>query len=538
MKKILKLGTRRSLLAWTQSSWVAREIEKTSPDIAVELVGIETQGDRIQDIPLQKVEGKEFFVAEIDQALRAGSVDLTVHSLKDLSLDRPSEFVSAAIPRRENSRDVILFGPHARARLAAGQALKIGTSSPRRLENLRGFLDRALPFTEKGHPRAQFVEIRGNVNTRLSRVHEAVGAEKYLDGVVLAFAGLIRLNSDSEAREKMAPLMRGIHWMVLPLTENPTAPGQGALAIECRANDSAVQGVLKKLDHATSRAEVAAERAILRRSGGGCHQKFGASALTLDGVGKVLVIRGRDQAGVEMNEIQWDRPAKPAGLGASGAAGGAAAGAAGGTAAAGGVRAWDGSLHRAEKATRGQSAIQEATHARLDPVSQASCVFVAHSRAVPTAEVAAAISGPGQRVWTAGVQSWWKLAEKGIWVEGCAEGFGWDHIRKTLSEPILGLSKPDGWVILTHEDSSVEEGTKVATYRISEESERDASQDLVGYTHFFWGSGTQFQKHIRHVPPGAHHACGAGKTAKVLRDAGVAFQVFPSIEEWRKWIQN
>src|SRR5689334_20019725 len=107
----LKLGTRRSLLAWAQSSWVARELERLNPGLRVELVGIDTRGDKIQDVPLQSVQGKEFFVAELDDALRSGRVDLTVHSLKDLSLDRPPEFTCAAIPRRRNPRDAALFGP-------------------------------------------------------------------------------------------------------------------------------------------------------------------------------------------------------------------------------------------------------------------------------------------------------------------------------------------------------------------------------------------------------------------------------------------
>src|SRR5690242_2122337 len=104
MKSNLKLGTRRSLLAWAQSSWVAKEVERLNPGIHVELVGIETRGDRIQDISLQNVEGKDFFVAELDQALLSGEVDFTVHSMKDLSLSRPTQLICAAIPKRENPR--------------------------------------------------------------------------------------------------------------------------------------------------------------------------------------------------------------------------------------------------------------------------------------------------------------------------------------------------------------------------------------------------------------------------------------------------
>src|ERR1700733_1025487 len=121
---VLKLGTRKSLLAWAQSSWVARQIEKHNPGTRVELVGIETRGDKIQDVSLQVASqmtgGKEFFVAEIDEALRSGAVDLTVHSMKDLSLDRPQELMNAAIPKRENPRDVALFSPGILKKLREG----------------------------------------------------------------------------------------------------------------------------------------------------------------------------------------------------------------------------------------------------------------------------------------------------------------------------------------------------------------------------------------------------------------------------------
>src|SRR5262249_8607171 len=141
----LRLGTRRSALAWAQSLWVAERIEALNPGTRVELVPIETRGDRITDVALSRVEGKDFFSAEIDTALLAGDVDLTVHSLKDLRLERPPELALAAIPKRENPRDVIVFRADVAARARSGETLRIGTSAPRRLENVPRFLARALP---------------------------------------------------------------------------------------------------------------------------------------------------------------------------------------------------------------------------------------------------------------------------------------------------------------------------------------------------------------------------------------------------------
>src|SRR5690606_4539696 len=143
--KTLRLGTRRSALAWIQSSQVAAALRAAHPGIEVELVGIDTRGDRVLDKPLSQMEGKEFFTAEIDHALDEGRVDFTVHSLKDLSLERPPQFVLAAVPQRANPRDLALFAPDVPARLAAGESLRIGTSSPRRAELLPALLARAPP---------------------------------------------------------------------------------------------------------------------------------------------------------------------------------------------------------------------------------------------------------------------------------------------------------------------------------------------------------------------------------------------------------
>src|SRR5512138_2583435 len=114
--KTLRLGTRRSALAWIQSSQVAAALRAAHPGLTVELVGIETRGDRVLDKPLSQIEGKEFFTAELAHALAAGRVDFTVHSLKDLSLERPPQFVLAAVPHRANQRDIALFAPDVPAR--------------------------------------------------------------------------------------------------------------------------------------------------------------------------------------------------------------------------------------------------------------------------------------------------------------------------------------------------------------------------------------------------------------------------------------
>src|SRR5262245_11672105 len=399
MAKALRLGTRRSTLAWAQSLWVAQQLQDAARGRSIELVPIETRGDRITDVPLRELEGKEFFTAEIDQALLTGAVDLTVHSLKDLSLERPAGIALAAIPRRENPRDVILLHRDASARLARGGHLRIGTSAPRRVENVPRFLERALPGKPRG--RIECIEIRGNVDTRLGRLHEADDHPRKLDGVVLAFAGLVRLWRDVRAdggRDKLARLLRDVRWMVLPITDCPSAPGQGALAVECRTDDEAVRALLASLSDADTARQVGEERRVLAEFGGGCHQQFGATCVEHPSCGLLLYVKGRGADGQSLDRVEWlAMPPAPGGS----------------------VNPWDGFTPRESHevpAAAISAEVQSTLRGRTSPV------FVAHSRALP-AGVEADLEG--RRVWTSGTASWWRLAERGVWVEGCAEGLGY-----------------------------------------------------------------------------------------------------------------
>lgn len=521
MKQTLKLGTRRSLLAWAQSSWVAREIERLNPETQVELVGIDTRGDQNQasNIPLHQLkdQGKEFFVAELDTALREKNVDVTVHSLKDLSLDRPKEFVLGAIPRRENPRDAILFGPRTMDRLKRGKTLRIGTSSPRRVENIPTFLQSALPG---GQAKVEFIEIRGNVNTRLARVQEAEDSPRYLDGVVLAFAGLIRLWADEKARTEMRALLNGVRWMILPLRECPAAPGQGALAVECRADDARVRQALSRLHDATAADHVALEREVLATSGGGCHQRFGATAFAASpGLSRLMYVRGKWPNGAMVDELRWEAPAAVAKGGAASA------------------RAWDGTewRRRGDVSEAGGTLTSEAT-----PWSSAAgeAVFVAHSRAADVFGDPGARIGRA-RVWTSGTPSWFRLARAGVWVEGCAEGLGYDFVEPTLHEPVLQL--PTRWTVLTHTSATGWDSEKrvIATYEVSEEAYDDeARAALKSATHVYWSSASQFDQLSHLASRDAVHACGPGKTARHLSTKGVRHDVFPSSDDWRKWVSG
>ena len=260
---VLRLGTRRSALATAQSRWVGDRIEAAAAasgfDVRVELVELTSHGDS-SPAPLSSFGGVGVFVTRLREALLAGEVDLAVHSLKDLPTAPAAGLLLAAVPPREDPRDVLV----ARDGLTLGElpaGSRLGTGSPRRAAQLRA-LGLGLDV----------VDVRGNVDTRLRFV-----AEGRLDGVVVARAGLLRLRRADEATEVIDPLL------MLP------APGQGALAVECRDStadgsaDEILAGVVRRLDDRCTRAAVTAERGLLAALEAGCAAPLGALADVMEG---------------------------------------------------------------------------------------------------------------------------------------------------------------------------------------------------------------------------------------------------------------
>jgi hydroxymethylbilane synthase len=247
----LRLGTRASLLATTQSTTVAELVRALGHE--VELVEVTTEGD-VNQAPLATLGGTGVFVSALRDALLRGDIDIAVHSLKDLPTAPQPGITLAATPVREDPRDVVV----ARDGLTLGElpaGSRVGTGSPRRAAQLHAL---GLGLEIAG--------IRGNVDTRLGKVRSG----EY-DAVVLARAGLARIGRLDEATEVLDPLQ------MLP------APGQGALAIECRSEDADLVTELARLDDPHTRAAVEAERAVLATLEGGCSAPIGALADVVEG---------------------------------------------------------------------------------------------------------------------------------------------------------------------------------------------------------------------------------------------------------------
>jgi hydroxymethylbilane synthase len=241
---LIRIGSRGSKLALWQANYVADALRGRG--CKVEIVIIRTRGDQIQDRPLPTVGGKGLFTAEIEVALENKQIDLAVHSLKDLPTEIAPEFILAAIPAREDARDVLLaVAPVTVGSLPVGAT--IGTSSPRRQGQLLAL---------RQDLRVQ--SLRGNVDTRIRKLEQGEA-----DAIVLAAAGVNRLGLAGLVREHIDP------------EHLCPCPGQGALAVESRRDDLATQAALAFLDDAPTRRAVEVERGILAQLGGGCSVPVG-----------------------------------------------------------------------------------------------------------------------------------------------------------------------------------------------------------------------------------------------------------------------
>ncbi len=245
---MIRIGTRGSSLALTQANWVKRQIENQYPEASVDLVVIKTSGDRFTDAAIQGMGGKGVFTKEIEDALLRSEIDVAVHSMKDLPTDLAPGLGIAAVPQREDARDVII------TRSGAGlsglrSGATVGTGSLRRQAQLRHYRSDLV-----------LVPIRGNVDTRLRKLDAGE-----VDALVMAAAGLKRLGREDRITEYIGPEIC------------VSAVAQGALALEMR-EDKAQRARFAFLHHDATFAEVTAERAFLKRLGGGCHVPVGARA--------------------------------------------------------------------------------------------------------------------------------------------------------------------------------------------------------------------------------------------------------------------
>jgi hydroxymethylbilane synthase len=262
--RTIRIGSRKSQLALVQTYWVQEHLQRAFPDRAFEVHTMSTHGDKILDVALAKIGDKGLFTKELEVGMLQGEIDFAVHSLKDLPTRLPEGLVLGCVTEREDPADaLVVHADHQDKQIdTLPRGAVIGTSSLRRLAQLRHH-----------YPHLTFKDIRGNLNTRLGKLD----AGEY-DGIILAVAGLHRLGMGDRIHQ------------VLPPEVSLHAVGQGALGIECRAEDSEILSLLKALEHPPTACRCYAERAFLRELEGGCQVPIGVNTslqgdtLTLTGI--------------------------------------------------------------------------------------------------------------------------------------------------------------------------------------------------------------------------------------------------------------
>ncbi|MFN0087198.1 MAG: hydroxymethylbilane synthase [Blastocatellia bacterium] len=487
------LAARRSALARLQAQLVAMSLREKHPRIEIEFRYRESLGDQRQDTPLWEMPEKGVFTEDLREELRDGSCDLVVHSWKDLPIEENSRTEIVATLPRADARDLLLVRADRWAGVERSGAISLLTSSPRRVRNLGAFLPEALPG---GVHTINFLPVRGNIPTRVRKMWE-----QEADGLILAKAAMDRLleAEAGEFAETAAELRRALaqcRWMALPLSENPTAPAQGALAIEIARHREDLRQALAEINCAATFGAARREREILRSHGGGCHQAIGVSVLER-AYGEITIVRGSDEQGRELSQTIL-RPVRP----------------------------------RPEKRDRAELWPRDPSEnlwfsrepVAAMPPDEGVALWIAKADAAPEAWPV-----PASRiVWTGGLKTWRRLARRGVWVHGSAESLGQDEAPRidTLAGP--GLR----WTRLSHSDAGEDpKMPALATYRLRP---LEAAIDLRGRRYFFWTSGSNFRQALasngwlREMT----HFCGPGNTQQALRQAGIDPHIFLDHRQW------
>jgi hydroxymethylbilane synthase len=504
---------------------VKHKIEATLPDTEVELITGSSRGDALQNIPLQTVEGSDFFTQEIFEKLATGEADIAVHSLKDMSSEHFFGNNLFAVVDRDDPRDVAIFKRQVLEKIRDGETIVVGTCSPRREEMATGFLQQALPqLSSQFKVTTQF--IRGNVDTRLRKVD----AGEY-DGIILATAGLNRLLNSPADRAAIKALLQDKLLMILPLVECVPAPCQGAIVAEAHPANEKAKKILQAINEAELTDDCIKEKKIAGQYGKGCLQKFGVATIDY-GDQKVIYAGGRNAS----EEIFSDWHGLPHVDG-------------------GGKNVFStsdfmGRFFKYEyfitnffikqpivyvsnyKAIAGSS-----IELRNDEVSDATDDDKNYHSS-PTNNSNLIDQLKQKRVWVAGTKTWRELAKKGTWVEGSADALGLESLRQVFAMSLLNISTNDVCVITNKQSEQTwqKKGWHVvSTYSVQEKESNELQTFVSNADIIFWTSFRQFDQYKSVIKEKVMHCCPAGETAELLRTAGIAPVVFPTIKSFEQW---
>ena len=495
--KTLKIVSRKSPLARIQAFLVAKKISESFPDIEIEHIFKSTLGDEDLNTPLNKMPDIGVFTNDIRNDLLSKSADIAVHSWKDLpvELEEGTEIVGTI--ERADMRDMIFLKKDSMLK----KDLVVLSSSPRREKNLSSFLPFALPFEAN----ISFKDVRGNIHTRLKKL--LVGKE---DALVIAKAAIDRFIENKgdefkEEKEELFEIVESLNWMILPISQNPCAAAQGALAIEGRQNDEIIKKIIATISNENDFSAVESERRILKSYGGGCHQKIGVSNELLKG-GNILTVKGETEEGKEISVRSFNTNSN---------------------------EDYFASVNEENFFPKNR---EEQKFFSREPISEASAhirtienkgIYVSRSNALSEGN----LIDESNIIWTSGIDTWKSLAKKGYWVNGSSDSLGENN------SPEESPFREVDWLKISHADNLEDSKELLVTYKLRP---LEISSRLKDCEYFYWMSASSFKLVTRQFPEilNRNHACGLGKTLDIIQAEVPDTYAFLSYESWKEEISK
>ena len=498
---MIKIISRKSDLAIIQACLVGDAIKNKNTDISLDYIYKDTKGDIDLTTPLSQLPEIGVFTSDLRESLMSEEADIAVHSWKDLPIKlTKGTKIFGTLPRAD-MRDIIFFKRANIEKIKKYKKLTLLTSSPRREYNLSSFLNNALPFETT---KINFENIRGNIPTRLNKYFNGDS-----DGIVIAKSAIDRLlaNGDNNLSIEIRKVINNSVWQIPPLSENPCAPAQGAIAIEVKDNRKDIINLVESINDPKTFESAQVERKILSSYGGGCHQKIGVS-FEKKSFGDVLTLKGITDENIILKKRIIERKVKD--------------------------KNWYGidpdkiypyniRDYRLFSRENIKEKIKKISTLRNKNILATRGNVLEGKEKIDSSNI----------LWTSGVKTWFQLAKKGFWVNGSFDSLGENHDN-------LKFLSNNQWIKLTHSNSldfSIKE--RLLTYKLIKNK---IDENLAIKTHFYWMSGSAFEYAIEQFPIilEKFHSCGPGNTYEIIKKNVTEdrIKIFLNYEDWKNEITN
>lgn len=501
MKNKFLIACRGSKLSLAQVEIFKKKVWKYFPDIDFEINIQTTKGDKIQDVALDTLEGKDFFTDEIQSQLIQNGNDFAVHSMKDISSLNFFDGSQIAVIDRGFLNDIAIFNKDIIEKLKSGKEIVIGTSSPRRALAGKAFLEKMLPKFNGQKTRVTTKLIRGNVDTRLTKLEN----ENY-DGIILAITGINRLFHDQNASSSVVRLLADKKLMLLSLFSCPPAANQGALVVETRTQNTDACHILNVINDDRLQKQTQNERAVVQKYGhDGCSQMFGVFSSSIKDIDFTFAT-GKNLHNQPFTHWDFKAPAniKPSEI-----------------------------LYFSDVVKKAFT-YNNIENPSLD--KDIENVFVTHKRTLHQEEYVEDLKH--KTVWAAGTSTWAALADLGIWVNGCADGLGVQFLEQIWENTFLKNSLSET-IILTNSMSrsyySGDISNVIGCYFMIPTIDRKTIGQLQAAKAIFWTSFQQYQAYHIYLPSHIKHLSAAGRTGQLLIEAGANPIIYPTINAFKQW---